>query len=59
MKMFEERLKFKIALYELREICDNHLTCDTCYCTDFCYLLTKYGIIAAAHQIKKKENGDE
>lgn len=56
MKMFEERLKFKIALYELGEICKSHPTCATCFCADYCGLLENYGINAAVRQIKKKEN---
>ena len=54
--MFEERLKFKIALYELGEICKSHPTCATCFCADYCGLLENYGINAAVRQIKKKEN---
>ena len=57
--MFEERLKFITALYELCEICKTHSTCATCYCADLCDLLESNGILGAVHQIKKKENGDE
>ena len=57
MKMFEERLKFKTAIYELGEICASHPTCATCYCIDYCELLEMYGIIGALGQIEKKENG--
>lgn len=56
MQMFEERLKFKVALYILGEICDSHPTCATCCCVDYCDLLEKHGLHIAIRQIKEKEN---
>lgn len=59
MKMFEERLKFKSALYELYEICKSHPTCASCYCTDYCDLLEMHNFYTVAQEITKKGNGDE
>lgn len=61
MQMFKERLIFKTALYELGDICKNHPSCASCYWSDYCDLLSEYGINAAVRRIKKKEkeNGNE